>query len=684
MSSCCETILLELLNKVKQLLKLVLETKLQNLSIQEGLTRLECKVNLHHKAVVQMVKNQIFGEHDIGEVTYKKRMRDCEGDGALGPNSFDFLDNYSWLKSANGDTGQKNKNGNNVCRERQETSTQLSNPLTGNRSHPYGLDKHTLAVKSERKNDVKQLKNKVDAFKVLEEGAVIKKRRDDKFIPLLNFLLDKNLYKGDILVSAGGETVHRSAMITMHPGGELCCHMISCYAGIKTTSFRKLVPRNPFRVWCILTLYQQSILGKIITTKGLYVYYLHETRYSGSINECEKVGVTHSDMAAIFVQQPFIWPALIKVSEWGRMIRAKLLPRKDVEMEAMSSCIMHEFRRFGSERYELTYECTYASRKKGKNKADSSRTPMQPSATTIDTCIAMGNYSLGFIMTDDDETSLCVATPRQRTTEQHRRSLAAQPKRVRFLPCVVGDTMCRKKCSNEELHDEYLVHAKFGGCATNYEKHWYLAVIDLLARCVFIYDPLPDKAAVEECTFCCTTDQKDELALTTVNTNPIHYNVDWIIDSGCSNHMTGDKRKLTKLTEYKGGRVVVTADNSRLPITHIGNATILPRYNSNQVELQHVYHVSGIKKNLLSVSQLKASLNFVLFGPDEVKVYQNKKITGTPIIQGKRMETMYVMSAQEAYVDKIRKNETPNLWYAKLGHVSYHKLKIMMMKSMLN
>ncbi|KAL3507422.1 hypothetical protein ACH5RR_032804 [Cinchona calisaya] len=93
-----------------------------------------------------------------------------------------------------------------------------------------------------------------------------------------------------------------------------------------------------------------------------------------------------------------------------------------------------------------------------------------------------------------------------------------------------------------------------------------------------------------------------------------------------------DKKKLTNLTEYKGDRVVVTADNSRLPITHIGNATILSRYNSHQVELQHVYHVPGMKKNLLLVSQLTTSGNFVLFRPDEVKVYQNEKIIDTPIM----------------------------------------------------
>ena len=41
------------------------------------------------------------------------------------------------------------------------------------------------------------------------------------------------------------------------------------------------------------------------------------------------------------------------------------------------------------------------------------------------------------------------------------------------------------------------------------------------------------------------------------------------------------------------------------------------------------------------------------------------------------------MSAETAYVDKTRKNETTDLWHMRLGHVSYHKLNVMMKKSML-
>ncbi|KAE8708930.1 hypothetical protein F3Y22_tig00110332pilonHSYRG00561 [Hibiscus syriacus] len=94
--------------------------------------------------------------------------------------------------------------------------------------------------------------------------------------------------------------------------------------------------------------------------------------------------------------------------------------------------------------------------------------------------------------------------------------------------------------------------------------------------------------------------------------------------------------KLQNLSEYNGGRVVLTADNSRLPITHI-----------------------------------------------DVKVYRDVKISETPTMEGRRLESIYVMSAESAYVDRTRKNETSDLWHMRLGHVSYSKLSVMVKKSML-
>jgi len=51
-------------------------------------------------------------------------------------------------------------------------------------------------------------------------------------------------------------------------------------------------------------------------------------------------------------------------------------------------------------------------------------------------------------------------------------------------------------------------------------------------------------------------------------------------------------------------------------------------------------------------------------------------------MQGWKLESIYVMSAESAYIDKAQKKETADLWHVRLGHVSYNKLKVMMGKSM--
>ncbi|KAJ0098856.1 hypothetical protein Patl1_21563 [Pistacia atlantica] len=177
--------------------------------------------------------------------------------------------------------------------------------------------------------------------------------------------------------------------------------------------------------------------------------------------------------------------------------------------------------------------------------------------------------------------------------------------------------------------------------------------------------------------------EEEELALTTTIPGRIDYENDWIVDSGCSNHMMGDRQKLQNLSEYKGNRVVVIADNLRLPITHIGKTIVTPRYNPNQAQLQDVYHVPGMKINFLYVAQLTSLGHYVLFGSQDVKVFRNLKISKKPTMEGRRLESVYVMSAESAYVDKTRRNETVDLWHMRLGHVSYSKLSVMMKKSML-
>ncbi|KAK4434384.1 hypothetical protein Salat_0601200 [Sesamum alatum] len=124
------------------------------------------------------------------------------------------------------------------------------------------------------------------------------------------------------------------------------------------------------------------------------------------------------------------------------------------------------------------------------------------------------------------------------------------------------------------------------------------------------------------------TADEDDLALATITSNQINYENDWIVDSGCSNYMT---------------------DNSKLSTTHVGNTVVSPQYNE----------------------------------AEDVKIYSNVEILSEPVMMGQRMESVYLMSAETAYVDKARRNETADLWHMRLSHVSYSKLDVMMRKSML-
>lgn len=108
----------------------------------------------------------------------------------------------------------------------------------------------------------------------------------------------------------------------------------------------------------------------------------------------------------------------------------------------------------------------------------------------------------------------------------------------------------------------------------------------------------------------------------------------------------------------------------------MGDVQFRPQENENERELtlRNVYHVSGMKKNLLSISQLTTDGNYVVLDPENVNVYAHFETSSQPIAQGHRSNSLYVMSAETAYIDKTKRNKNVDLWHMRLSHVSYDKL----------
>ena len=73
---------------------------------------------------------------------------------------------------------------------------------------------------------------------------------------------------------------------------------------------------------------------------------------------------------------------------------------------------------------------------------------------------------------------------------------------------------------------------------------------------------------------------------------------DWIIDSGCSHHMTGDMNKFVDFKSHDGG-IVKVGNNTTCQVKGIGSITLNGKTNTADV-----YFVDGLKHNLLSVGKL--------------------------------------------------------------------------------
>ncbi|GLJ44625.1 hypothetical protein SUGI_0937950 [Cryptomeria japonica] len=77
---------------------------------------------------------------------------------------------------------------------------------------------------------------------------------------------------------------------------------------------------------------------------------------------------------------------------------------------------------------------------------------------------------------------------------------------------------------------------------------------------------------------------------------------EWLIDSGCSNHMTGDKSKFVKLDKYDGGSVRFE-DDQTTQIVGIGSISFDGKHNTN-----NVYYVKEGKRTGGNMYLLKGAM----------------------------------------------------------------------------
>jgi hypothetical protein len=119
----------------------------------------------------------------------------------------------------------------------------------------------------------------------------------------------------------------------------------------------------------------------------------------------------------------------------------------------------------------------------------------------------------------------------------------------------------------------------------------------------------------------------------------------WILDNGCSHHMTGFNSNFSSLEPYDGGTVTFGNNKRKSKIIGIGTISV------KNLTISNVYLVDGLNFNLLSISQLCDAGFYVKFDVEACYLINVK--TNEIVYKGSRIDDMYHL-----YLHHFKQGET--------------------------
>ncbi|KAH7655963.1 RNA-directed DNA polymerase protein [Dioscorea alata] len=147
----------------------------------------------------------------------------------------------------------------------------------------------------------------------------------------------------------------------------------------------------------------------------------------------------------------------------------------------------------------------------------------------------------------------------------------------------------------------------------------------------------------------------------------------WLVDSGCSNHMTGKRSLFISLDESQ--KVRVRLDNDKEMMVQGVGVVSVSTQTSEQKQLHGVQFIPGLAHNLLNVGQLLTKVYSVVFDKDKC-IISNKQ-TGNQVVLIQRtrnnMFPLDVSSVGRLNV-AMKKQTSTELWHLRLGHSNYQSL----------
>jgi hypothetical protein len=143
----------------------------------------------------------------------------------------------------------------------------------------------------------------------------------------------------------------------------------------------------------------------------------------------------------------------------------------------------------------------------------------------------------------------------------------------------------------------------------------------------------------------------------------------WLIDSGASKHMKGQRDILSCILEKKFSQKVTLGDDYQYPIKGVGESRY--KLNSgNSIKMKDVLFVPGLTKNLLSISALEKKGFKFDFIDEEFLMWANGETMNEAIIIGREENGLYKLKGhlEAAMTHSIERS--CEIWHRSLAHIN--------------
>ena len=167
-------------------------------------------------------------------------------------------------------------------------------------------------------------------------------------------------------------------------------------------------------------------------------------------------------------------------------------------------------------------------------------------------------------------------------------------------------------------------------------------------------------------------DDDDDQQQKTAGAATTSYGVDtnWYVDSGATDHVTGELEKMTVRDRYNGRDQVHTANGAGMKISNIGSTSFDTPIRP--LHLEKILHVPSAHKSLVSVHRLTSDNNaFLEFHPNYFLI--KDQATRQVLHRGRCKQGLYPLqcrSSQDFSQKQVYGVNKPSssVWHSRLGH----------------